>query len=180
MKIIKKIFITLGIIFAMVLIVALFLKKDYTIEKEIVINKPKAEVFEYIKLIKNQDNYSKWNKLDPNMKKSYKGTDGTVGFVSAWESNNEQVGSGEQEILKIAEGEKIEMKLRFKIPFETENDAYMISENAATNQTKVKWGFHGSFPYPFNIMKLFINMEKAVGSDLEEGLNNLKTILEKN
>ena len=61
MRFLKKILIVVGILIAIPLIVALFVKKDYSVEKEIVINKPKTEVFEYIKLLKNQDNYSKWN-----------------------------------------------------------------------------------------------------------------------
>jgi len=179
MKVLKKILIVVGILIAIPLFVALFVKKDYAVEKEIVINKPKTEIFEYIKLLKNQDNYSKWNMIDPNMKKTYKGTDGTVGFVSAWESKNENVGVGEQEILKITEGERIDMKIRFKIPFEAQDDAYMITEDAGNNQTKVKWGFKGAFSYPMNLMGLFMDMDKKVGGDLETGLQNLKTLLEK-
>lgn len=108
MNIIKKILIVVAIIIAIPLIAALFIDKDYAIERSITINKPKQDVFDYIRYIKNQDNYSKWNMLDPAMKKTYTGTDGTVGFISAWESTHKNVGVGEQEILKITEGERIE------------------------------------------------------------------------
>ncbi|MFN3916098.1 MAG: SRPBCC family protein [Flavobacteriales bacterium] len=178
MKILKKALIVLAVIVAIPLVAALFIKRDYAIEREIVIDKPVEEVFDYIKYLKNQDNYSKWSMMDPNMKKEYRGEDGRVGFVSAWESEDENVGVGEQEILKIVEGEKIETKLRFKVPFEAEDDAYMSTEAISANQTKVKWVFSGSFPYPFNIMKLFFDMEEAVGGDLEVGLQNLKSIME--
>lgn len=174
-----KILIGLGIVIAIPLIAALFVKKDYAIERQIIINKPRAEVFQYIKYIKNQDHYSKWNKLDPQMKKTYTGEDGTVGFIAAWESKNENVGVGEQEILKIKDGERIDTKLRFKVPFEAQDDAYMITEDAGNNQTKVKWGFTGKFPYPLNLMRLFMNMDKQIGGDLELGLHNLKQVLEK-
>lgn len=179
MKNLKKIFAVIAIIIAIPLVVALFVKKDYVVEREIIINKPKAEVFEYIKFLKNQDNYSKWNMMDPDMKKTYQGTDGTIGFISAWESKMENVGAGEQEIVNMIDGERIDMKLRFKVPFESQNDAYMITEDMSNNQTKVKWGFKGAFPYPFNLMGLFMDMEKAVGGDLEVGLQNLKNLLEK-
>lgn len=179
MKNLKKIFTVIAIIIAIPLVVALFVKKDYVVEREIIINKPKAEVFEYIKFLKNQDNYSKWNMMDPDMKKTYQGTDGTIGFISAWESKMENVGAGEQEIVNMIDGERIDMKLRFKVPFESQNDAYMITEDMSNNQTKVKWGFKGAFPYPFNLMGLFMDMEKAVGGDLEVGLQNLKNLLEK-
>ena len=101
MKMLMKILIASAILIAIPLIVALFVKKDYAVEREITINKPKQEVFDYVKLLKNQDNYSIWATMDPNMKKTYRGTDGTVGFVSAWESKVDSVGVGEQEIKKI-------------------------------------------------------------------------------
>ncbi|MBS1781544.1 MAG: SRPBCC family protein [Bacteroidetes bacterium] len=179
MKILKKLLLFLVIIIAVPLIVALFVKKDYAVEREIVINQPKSVVFDYIKFLKNQNNYSKWNKLDPNMKKTYKGTDGTVGFVYAWESKEKNVGVGEQEIINIAEGSRIDMKLRFKVPFEAQDDAYMTTDSLGDNQTKVKWGFKGAFPYPFNLFGLFMDMDKNVGGDLQTGLENLKAVLEK-
>ncbi len=103
MKILKTILIAVGILIAVPLIVSLFVKKDYEVEREITIDKPKEDVFDYVKFLKNQDNYSKWATMDPDMKKTYRGTDGTVGFISAWESNNKDVGKGEQEIKKITE-----------------------------------------------------------------------------
>lgn len=179
MRILKKILIVVGILIAIPLIVALFVKKEYAVEKEIVINKPKTEVFEYIKLLKNQDNFSKWATIDPNMKKSYKGTDGTVGFVSHWESDNEEVGWGEQEIKKITEGERIDFELRFIKPFEATEPAFMSTETVSENQTKVKWGFSGYMDYPMNLMLLFMDFEKMIGDDLQTGLTKLKSEFEK-
>ncbi len=176
---IKKILVTIIIIIAIPLVVAMFVKKEYSVEREIVINKPKQEVFDYVKYLKNQDNYSKWATMDPAMKKTYRGTDGTVGFVSAWESENEDVGTGEQEIIKITEGERIDFELRFIKPFEATEPAYMTTEKIAENQTKVKWGFRGHMNYPMNLMMLFMDFEKMIGDDLETGLRKLKTELEK-
>jgi hypothetical protein len=179
MKIVKKLLIVLAIIIAIPLIAALFVPKDYAVEREIVINRPKSMVFDYVKYIKNQDNFSVWNQKDPMMKKEYKGSDGTVGFIAAWESKNNEVGKGEQEILNIVEGERIDTKLRFKIPFEAQDDAYFATESLDSNTTKIKWGFKGSMPYPFNVMGLFFDMDKEVGGDLGQGLANLKTLMEK-
>lgn len=179
MKILKKMAIVLALLIVTPLVVALFVKKDYHITREITINKPKHEVFEYIRFLKNQDNYSKWATLDPEMKKSYKGTDGTVGFVSAWESENGKIGVGEQEIITIIEDEKLETKLRFKEPFENEDDASMAVTEVSANETKVAWSFKGAFPYPMNLIGLFMDTDKEFGADLEFGLNKLKSILEK-
>jgi len=178
MKTAKRILIGLAILIAIPLIVALFVKKDYAVQREVIVKKPKQEVFNYIKFLRNQDNYSKWNKIDPTMKKTYKGTDGTVGFVSHWESDKKEVGWGEQEIKKIIEGERIDVELRSIKPFEATEPAYMTTTSVNGDQTKVTWGFSGHMNYPMNIMLLFMDMEKMIGGDLETGLRDLKTILE--
>jgi len=178
MKIVKRIlFVVIGII-ALVLIVAAFLKKEYAVEREISIGKPRVEVFEYIKFLKNQDNYSKWATMDPAMKKEFRGTDGTVGFVSAWDSEKDDVGKGEQEIMKISEGERIDFELRFIEPFEATDNAYMTTEAVDDSTTLVKWGFNGKMNYPMNLMLLFMDMEGMLGGDLEQGLENLKCVME--
>ena len=55
----------------------------------------------------------------------------------------------------------------------------MTTEALSDNSTKVSWGFEGQMNYPMNVMKLFMNMEKAIGNDFSIGLSNLKIILEK-
>lgn len=179
MKILKNIILFFLAIIVLLLVAGLFVKKDYAVEREIVINKPEAEVFDYIKHIKNQDHYSVWNQKDPAMKKEYRGNDGEVGFVYAWESTNGEVGKGEQEIVRIVDGDRVDMKLRFKEPFEADDDAYMTTESVSENQTKVKWGFKGSINYPMNLMLLFMDMDKELGDALNTGLKDMKGILEK-
>jgi hypothetical protein len=179
MKILKKLGLLVGAVVVLALIVPIFTKKNYAVEKETIIGRPKAVVFDYIRQLKNQDHYSVWAQMDPAMKKTYRGTDGTVGFVSAWESKKDDVGVGEQEIRKITDGKRIDFELRFFKPFEATEPAYMTTESVVGNSTKVKWGFSGHMKYPMNIMLLFMDMEKRIGDDLGTGLSNLKAVLEK-
>lgn len=69
MKIIKKIVIAIAVIIGVILISALFVGKEYSVERVIMIQKPITEVYDYIKFLKNQENFSKWHKLDLQMKK---------------------------------------------------------------------------------------------------------------
>ncbi|MEI9912591.1 MAG: hypothetical protein WDO71_24890 [Bacteroidota bacterium] len=117
MNILITILIVLGSLIALLLIIALLTKKEFSLEKQVVINKSKQEVFNYLKLIRNQEHYSVWVMKDPHIKIIYTGTDGTVGFTSSWESNDKNVGIGEQEIKKITEGESMEVVIRFKKTF---------------------------------------------------------------
>lgn len=179
MKIAKKILLGILGVIVLVLVIGIFIKKDYSSEREVVINKPLSEVFDYIKFLKNQNNYSVWALRDPNAQMEYHGEDGTVGFVSCWNSTHKHVGVGEQEIKTIVPNQRIDYELRFKKPMESTDYAYMITESVSPNQTKVKWGFNGKMCYPMNLMMPFMNMDKMLGGDLQTGLDNLKMILEK-
>jgi hypothetical protein len=168
-------YILLGIV-GLIILFALIAPKSYEVSRSIVINKPVSEVFEFLKYLKNHEVWSPWEKKDPNMKKTFTGTDGTVGAISAWVGNKD-VGEGEQEILNIIENKTIESKLRFFKPWKSESDAYLRTEEV-NGGTKVVWGFSGVNKVPTNIFMLFMNMDKTVGKDFEEGLASLKTHLE--
>ncbi|PKA83955.1 polyketide cyclase/dehydrase/lipid transport protein [Ulvibacter sp. MAR_2010_11] len=168
----------LGGILAILLILMLVAPKTYNIQRSVVIKRPLGDVFQYLKLVKNQDHWSPWKKKDPDMKSESVGIDGTVGFINKWEGNK-QVGSGEQEITKIVENERVDTELRFFKPWKSTSDGYLLVEAVDASSTKVIWGFKGTNKVPMNIMMLFFNMDKAVGKDFEEGLASLKTELEK-
>ena len=177
MKIVKRILIGVAILVAVPLIVGLLVRTDFAVEREVIINKPKDDVFNYVRYLKNHDNFSKWANMDPQMKKDYRGTDGTVGFVSAWESDNQDVGKGEQEIKKITEGERIDVEIRMRSPFQSTDPAYMTTESVAANQTRVRSGYLGKMNYPTNLLCPLI--ANKIGKDMEEGLTNLKAVLER-
>ena len=179
MNMIKKIFFGLLGIIALLLIAALFMPKEYAVEREVTINKPVDSVFKYVKYLKNQNEFSVWANIDPNMKSTFKGTDGAVGAISAWESKVKEVGIGEQEITQITEGKRLDFELRFKEPMNDTAKGFMSTERISDNQTKVKWGINGTFPYPFNVMLPFMKMDEMIGKDLQQGLDNLKVKMEK-
>ena len=165
-------------IVVLIVILALIAPKSYNVSRSIEINKSAKDLFEYLRFIKNHDNWSPWFERDPNMKKTFTGTDGEVGFVSAWESDHKQVGSGEQEIISFVDGKVINSELRFLKPFKSTSDAYLKLDES-NNGTTVTWGFSGKNKFPVSIIMLFMNMDKAVGKDFEAGLAKLKEISEK-
>lgn len=175
MKILKIVLIVIGVIIALPFIVALFVSKSYEVTRSITVNKPKQEVFDYLKHLKNQEDYNAWLKMDPNTKKEFKGEDGKVGFVYLWES--EKAGTGEQEITSIKEGEAIDFQLRFKEPLEGLASGGFKTEEVSPAETKVSWTMAGSSPYPFNFMNLFNG--SMVGSAFDQGLADIKNKLEK-
>jgi hypothetical protein len=179
MKILKKIGLIILALIAIVLIAALFVSKELNYEKTITINKPIDYVWEYTNSLEDLDEWSPWMTYDPNMKKELTGVDGTVGAMSAWESDHKNVGKGSQTITKIEAPTLFATDLKFYTPYESEAKAY-VSLKSEGDITSVTWGFKSEMPYPFNIMKLTMNMEEAIGKDFELGLSKLKNLCENN
>jgi hypothetical protein len=167
---------------AVLLIVALFIPEQILVKREIAINRNQIEVFDYVKHLKNQEKYGVWWKADPKMKITTSGIDGTVGYIHAWKSTDDNVGEGQQIIMSLHEDStscKMEIELKFIKPFKSNNPSYMSTESVSRNSTKVTWAITNNMPYPMNLLGAVMNMEKMLGDDLEQGLKNLKVILEK-
>jgi hypothetical protein len=160
---------------AVVLIAGIFMKKTHYVKREIVIHAPLDTVFNFLKLLKNQEQFNKWAQADPNRNWEFKGTDGTVGFVIAW-SGNKKAGEGEKEIMNIVDGKRIETEIRFVKPMKMTAQVIMETEAISENQTKVAFINTGIINYPLNI---FIPMaEKNFPKDLDASLLTLKKLLE--
>jgi uncharacterized protein YndB with AHSA1/START domain len=163
-------------IITIALLAAAIMDKKFSITSEVVIDTARDNVFNYIKLLKNQEYYSKWVMMDPNVKMTYTGTDGTVGFKAAWVSAVKNVGVGEQEITKINEGDGYEVEIRFKKPFEGVSTAVTSTQAISETQTKFTTTFYSFNPFPMNLMIPMI--KKMLQKDMDENAANLKKILE--
>jgi len=161
---------------ALLLLVALFMKREHYVNRAIIINAPLQKVFDYVKLLKNQETFNKHAMVDADRKKESKGTDGTVGYIYSW-SGDKNAGKGEKEIKNIIEGKRIETEIRFVKPMRTSAIVIMETESLSDNQTKVSWSNAGTLKYPIN---LFVPMlEKKLPKEMDSSLSTLKNILEK-
>jgi len=176
MNIIITILLIVAGIIALPLIVALFMRKEHYVRREIIINAPLQKVFDYLRLLKNQDNFNKHAMAGPDRKREFKGTDGTVGYIYSW-SGNKNAGVGEKEIMNIVEGKRFESEIRFVKPMAAIARMIMETESLSDNQTKVSWSNAGTLKYPLNIMVPM--MEKMLPKDMDSSLTTLKNILEK-
>lgn len=147
------------------------------IEKSIEINRNSKVVFDYLRITKNQDNFSVWNMADPNMNKKHQGIDGTIGFIYSWDSSMKNVGAGEQEITGIQEGKSVDYKIRFFRPMQNTGTSKFQINSSGNESSLVTWIFESPSKFP---MSLFSPVFKVMlGKDIKKGLLNLKNILEK-
>lgn len=176
MTIIIIILLALASIIALLLIFGIFMRKEHYVKREIVIHAPRQKVFDFLKLLKNQEQFNKWAKTDPERKEVFKGTDGTVGYIYAW-SGNKNAGEGEKEILNIIDGKKIETEIRFIKPMRISARVIMETDSVSDDQTKVNLVNTGTLKYPLNI--IIPVFEKNFAKDMDASLKTLKNILEK-
>lgn len=178
MHVLLTILLIVASLIVLILLLALIGKKEYSLSRSISINRPVAVVYDYLRFLKNQDEYNVWTMMDPQMKKIYTGTDGQVGFIYAWDGNK-QAGAGEQEIMALSENEEVTIDVRFKRPFPGLIHTPLRTEKIDDGQTSVTWSMKSRMAFPRNIFLYFINMDKVLGKELEKSLSRLKTRMEK-
>ncbi len=175
MKFLKiLLYIALGIA-GLVVVLGLFAKKEYHVERSMEINAPKQLVYDYVRHFKNFDAWSPWMALDPQQKTTVSGTDGAVGAKHSW-NGNDNVGEGSQTITAMTPT-RIDCKTEFIRPFESTSPTAFIFEEKG-DMTKIHWTFDMKAPFPLNGFMMFTDVDKALGKDYEMGLENLKRITE--
>ncbi|MCG8702192.1 MAG: SRPBCC family protein [Bacteroidales bacterium] len=172
MKVLKKIGIVIVALLVLLLVVAVSLPKSINVESSVLIDMPVDSVFEQVVYLKNMEAWSPWKDYDPEMKISYSGTDGAVGAVYSWEGNKD-VGSGSQEITNIVPNARIDLKLAFVAPWESESDVYFTFNDKGAS-TEVLWGFVQETLVPTNLMMTIMNVDKSLKKEFDKGLSRLK------
>ena len=150
---------------------------SFRIERATTINAAPEKVFGLINDFKRWEPWSPWEKIDPQLKRTYSGAAEGVGAVYEWQGNKD-VGQGRMAITGSAPNSKITIQLDFITPFEAHNtvEFILVPEGAGTRVTQAMFG-----PSPFisKLMGLVFSMEKMVGGKYEEGLASLKALAEK-
>lgn len=173
MKALKTIGIILGVLVVLFLILGVIAPKNFSVERSIVINAPRETIFPYLQTFEKQQQWTPWAERDPNMQSELIGTDGTVGAINRWKSKVE--GNGEQEIVAIQPNERVDTKIRFEGMGESNAN---LAATDANGGTKITWNMNGKSPFPWNIMGLFMSIDKMLGDDFDKGLTKLKTMIE--
>jgi uncharacterized protein YndB with AHSA1/START domain len=178
MSVLSIVLLIIVVLLAIVFIGAASLSNEYTITRSISINRPLQQVFDYVKLLKSQEQYNKWVMTDPQARVTMRGVDGTPGAVYTWDSDNKQMGKGEQEIKAIAEGKSIDQQIRFEKPFKSTSWARLTTTPVNNNETTVQYSFGGVRNFGMKVPHFLFNLSKMLGKDVEISLANLKKVLE--
>ena len=149
----------------------------FSMVRSATINASADTVFAQINDFKNWGAWSPWEKMDPELKRTFTGSPSGQGAKYAW-IGNKKVGEGSMEITHSVPSTNVQLDLHFLKPFKADNvTEFTIKPNGATSN--INWEMRGNLNLMMKVMHIFMDMDKVVGKDFEAGLANLKGIVER-
>lgn len=149
---------------------------EFRVERRLRIAAPADQLWPLVGELRGFNRWNPYERKDPLIKGSYSGIAAGVGSRYAWESD--KVGTGSLEVTGQQPGRAVQMKLDFVKPFEAHNLAEFSLQPMTDGATEVIWRMHGPANFMHKLMGLFMDMDKMVGRDFEDGLQNLRQLAE--
>ena len=172
----KKILIAIAAIVVVFVAVVAMQPSEFRIVRSATISAPPPAVFAQVNDFHNWEAWSPWAKLDPAAKTTFEGPLAGTGAIFRW-AGNDKIGEGSMTITESRPSDLIRITLEFVKPFAATNTAEFTFEPEG-NQTAVTWSMAGKNNFIAKAVCLFMNMDKMVGGQFEEGLAELKTVVE--
>ena len=175
MKLIKKILFGLAGVIVVFLIVVATRPADFRVERSATLAATPAALFEQVN---DHHKFAVWNpfmKLDPNVKNIYTGPNAGVGAVCSWDGNSD-IGAGSSTIIESKPGELVRQRMDWKRPMEgvaTVDFAF----KPEGDKTVVTWAMYGKNGFMGKAVSLFMNCDKMVGPQFEQGLADLGKVV---
>ena len=172
----KKILIVIAVLILAFVIVVATRPSQFRVTRSTTINAPAAAVFPHVNELKKWEAWNPWGKIDPVMKLTYDGPASGVGANYAWVGNKE-VGEGRATITESRPNELVRLKLEFFKPMAGVSTAEFTFKPKG-NQTEVLWDMTGKNNFIAKAFCMFMNMDKMIGGQFEEGLADMKAAVE--
>ncbi len=172
----KKILIGIVLILAVLAIIVALQPSEYSVTRSATMAAAPDTVFEQVNDLQKWRAWSAWEKVDPEMKRTYDGPSAGEGAIYSWAGNSD-VGEGTMTITESRPSELVRMKLEFREPMAGTADTEFTFKPDG-DQTMVTWTMAGKNNFVGKAICLVMNMEKMIGGQFEEGLANMKSVVE--
>lgn len=149
----------------------------YTVERSVTIAAPPERIYDQLANFHNWTNWSPWEDVDPELKRTYSGAESGTGAVYGW-SGNRKAGQGRMEITDAIAPSRVQIDLRFEKPWKARNDTTFTIQPEGSG-SRVTWSMTGKKTLMTKVMGIIKSMDKLVGPDFERGLTRLKATTEK-
>ena len=171
-----RILIGIAVVIVVLAIIIALRPSTFRIQRSALIGAPPQAVFERVNDLHQWREWSPWEKLDPDMKRTFEGPSAGAGAIYRWDGNK-KVGAGSMTITESRPGELVRIRLEFLRPFAATNTTE-FTFTPEGGQTAVNWSMTGTNNFMAKAFCLFMNMDKMVGGDFEKGLAQLKQVVE--
>jgi Polyketide cyclase / dehydrase and lipid transport len=172
----KKILIGIATIIVVFVVVVALQPSEYRVARSTTVAAPPPAVFAQVNDFHKWEAWNPWGKIDPAMKQAYEGAPAGIGAIYKWAGNNE-VGEGRMTIIESRRSDLIRINLEFFKPF-AGNSTAEFTFKPENNQTAVTWSMTGNNNFMAKAIHLFMNMDKMIGGQFENGLASMKSIVE--
>jgi uncharacterized protein YndB with AHSA1/START domain len=160
------------------LIAYISLRPDtFKIARSAIVEAPPERIYPEINDFHNWEKWSPWARLDPGQKTTYDGSPLGAGAILEW-SGDGKVGAGKMTIKESSQNERIRIKIEFFKPMQAVNDVQFDLKPIGESRTEVLWTMSGRNEFMGKAVHAFMNMDKLVGEQFEQGLANLKSVVE--
>jgi uncharacterized protein YndB with AHSA1/START domain len=173
---ITKVLIALAVLIVALCIIVVLQPSEFRITRSATVAAPPAVVFDQVNDLHKYQTWSPFAKLDPAMQTTVEGPSVGTGAVLVWTGNG-KAGEGRMKLSESRPNELVRFDLEFFKPFKATNMAEFTFKPQG-DQTVVTWSMTGKNNFLFKAVGLFMNSDKMVGGMFEEGLANLKSIVE--
>ncbi len=172
----KKIALVLSVLVVAFVAYVALQPSDYRVARSATISAPAPDVFAQVNDFRKWEAWSPWAKLDPVAKAEFEGPAAGPGAIFKWDGNA-QVGAGTMTLTESRPSELIKIKLDFVKPFVASSTTEFTFKPQG-NQTAVTWVMSGQNDFFSRAICMFMNQDKMVGGAFEQGLANMKAIVE--
>lgn len=176
MRALKTLLIILLAVIALVVVLGLVGPRHSAVSRSTVVQAPVDVVYAHAGSLQRMDAWSPWHKRDPDIQVSYSSELGAVGQRSTW-AGNAEVGKGEQEIIAMEPGKRVQVRIGFIEPFEAEALADLTMEPMG-DSTRVTWAYASDNGFFQRIFLVFNDMDALIGPDFQQGLEQLRALAE--
>jgi uncharacterized protein YndB with AHSA1/START domain len=150
---------------------------SFRVTRSLDISAPPERIYPILSDFHRSPEWSPYEKLDPDMKRTHSGAAAGKGAVYAWDGDS-NAGAGRMEIVDAVPNQSVTLKLDFIRPFEGSNVVeYKLQPKGSV--TQVSWDMHGPMPFISKVICVFVDLDKMIGKDFEAGLASLRTLAEK-
>ena len=174
-RILRILFWVISIAVFVVVAGAFFLPSKLKVGRSITIKAAPAVVFDQLQTFRKWEAWAPWFQRDRFLVKDFSGAESGTGSVMTWSSKKEGDGMITMVSASLTSG------LRMAVSFGDSGEAntwFNLRESGA-EETEITWSFEADFGYNMGRRYFGLMLRGAVERDLEEGLANLKALLEK-